>query len=184
MEPYRLHKYDVYEEIGRGGFATVFRATDTLLERDVALKIFAPQLLRDAEWVFKFYREARTIARLTYPRIITIYEISEQQERLFIAVQLAQGPDLRHYLEKNGPRPWKEVVAITQQIAERLDYAHSAGVAHHDLKPGNVLLDNRLGTLLTDFGFARLVGQSSHSLTLSGGIIGTPHYIPGGVGRA
>ena len=177
MEPYRLHKYEIYEELGRGGFATVFRAVDTSLGREVALKIFDPLLLRDADWVQKFYREARTIAYLTHPRVIIIHEISEQLERLFIAMQLVKGPDLRHYLEKNGPRPWEEVLTITQQIAEGLDFAHEEGVAHLDLKPGNVLLDKRLGAVLSDFGFARLVGQSSYSMTMSGGIIGTPHYI-------
>lgn len=177
MEPYRLQKYNVYEELGRGGFATVFRAVDTSLDREVALKVFDPLLLRDADWVQKFQREARTIARLTHPRVITIYEISEQLERLFIAMQLVKGPDLRRYLEAHGPRPWPEVLTITQQIAEALDFAHEDGVAHLDLKPGNVLMDRRLGAILTDFGFARLVGQSSYSMTMSGGIIGTPHYI-------
>jgi serine/threonine-protein kinase len=172
-----IGKYRIVEEIGRGGFATVYRAVDTTLAREVALKVLDPLLMRDTAWVDRFHREARTVAALDHPHIVTIHEIAEAEGRLFIAMKLIRGPDLSTVLSERGALPWSEVTAILNEVAGALDHAHGQGMLHRDLKPGNVLLDPQRGAILTDFGFARLVSESSMSVSLSGGVVGTPEYI-------
>ena len=172
-----LGKYRILEELGRGGFATVYRAEDTTLGREVALKILHPQLLTDPGWVERFHREARAIAQLRHPHIVTIYEIGEAEGRLYIAMDLISTGSVAERLERDGPFSWDETLALLRQVSDALDYAHGEGILHRDLKPANILLDLRTGAVLTDFGFAKLVGESSMSLSLSGGVMGTPAYI-------
>ena len=172
-----LGKYQIVEEIGRGGFATVYRAVDTTLDRQVALKVLDPLLMRDQNWVTRFQREAKAVARLKHPHIITIFEIGEADGQLFIAMELVEGPGLDVLIAERGGLPWEETLEILAQVAQALDYAHGEGIVHRDLKPANILLDPRKGAMLTDFGFARLVGESSMSVSLSGGVVGTPAYI-------
>src|SRR5262245_13219173 len=172
-----MDRYQILGEIGRGGFAVVYRARDTELDRLVALKELNPHLLADTGWVEQFRREARLIARLNHPRIVTIYDIIDQAPaRLFLVMHLVEGPGLDKLLAGRGRLPWTEALAIIQAVAEGLDYAHSQGILHRDLKPANILLDPARGPLLSDFGLAKLV--SDHSLSQSGSIVGTPHYIP------
>jgi serine/threonine-protein kinase len=172
-----LGKYGILEEIGHGGFATVYRALDMTLDREVALKVLHPQLLTDAGFVERFQREACALARLRHPQIVTIYEVGEAEQRLYIAMELARGSNLAQAIAERGHIPWAEVLALLEPICAALDYAHGKGMVHRDLKPSNILLDEERGPLLTDFGFARLLGASSVSLSLSGGILGTPAYI-------
>lgn len=173
----QLGKYRILGEIGKGGFATVYRALDTTLDREVALKVLDPLLMRDATWVTRFQREAKAVARLKHPHIVTIYEIGEAEGRLHIAMELVEGPALNQRIAEQGRLPWDEAMEILSQVAGALDYAHSQKVLHRDLKPANILLDPLKGALLTDFGFARLVGESTVSVSISGGIVGTPAYI-------
>lgn len=173
-----LDKYQIIEEIGHGGFATVYRAKDTELEREVALKVLDPLLMRDGAFVERFQREARSAARLEHPQIVPIYDVGEGAGRLFIAMRLIRGPSLAQYLVEKQRLSWEESLQILNKVGDALAYAHDEGVIHRDLKPDNILLDERSGALLTDFGFARLVGTSSLTQSISGGIVGTPAYIP------
>ena len=173
----QLGKYEILGQIGRGGFATVYRALDTTLRREVALKILHPQLLTDTAFVGRFQHEARTLAGLRHPHIVTIYEVGEVEGQLFIVMELAQGSSLAGAIAERGHLPWQETLALLRPVCQALDYAHRRGVVHRDLKPANILLDEERGPLLTDFGFARLMAESSASLSLSGGILGTPAYI-------
>jgi hypothetical protein len=173
----QLGKYHVLDELGRGGFATVYRAVDTTLDREVALKVLDPLLMRDETWVGHFRREAKTVAALSHAHIVGIYEINEIAGRLYIAMVLAQGGNLAQTLEARGRLPWNEMLALLEPVCEALDYAHGQGVVHRDLKPANILLDPDEGPLLTDFGFARLLVDNRMSMSLSGGILGTPAYI-------
>jgi serine/threonine-protein kinase len=176
-EAEQLGKYEILEELGKGGFATVYRALDPTLDREVALKVLDPLLMRDEAWVERFEREARVIARLSAPHIVTIFEIGEADDRLFIAMELVDEPSLDQVINERGRLPWEETLDVLGQVAEALDYAHDEGILHRDLKPANVLLDPRRGAILTDFGFAKLVSQSSLSVSISGGVVGTPAYI-------
>jgi WD40 repeat protein/serine/threonine protein kinase len=170
-----LGRYKILEEIGRGGFAIVYRARDTKLNRSVALKELRPGLLDDVEWVKRFNREAQTIAHLDHGRIVTIHDVVELNKRLFIVMRLIKGPSLDEVIAGQGPMAWSQTVESIRAVAEGLDYAHSRDILHRDLKPANILLDPERGPLLSDFGLAKLVGDNS--LSQSGGIVGTPHYI-------
>jgi len=170
-------KYEIAEVIGQGAFGTVFRAVDSSLGRVVALKVLHPILMTDEVWVNRFRREGTAMARLHHPHIAVIYEIGELDGRLFIAMQYVPGPNLGQRLKEDGPLAWEEALRIAGDIAGALDHAHRAGVLHRDLKPENILLGPD-GPVLTDFGVARLIGESRMGSTLSaGGVVGTPHYI-------
>src|SRR5262245_61605931 len=172
----QTERYQILNEIGRGGFAVVFRAHDTQLDRPVALKELHSHLLTDSDWVDRFRREARLIARLNHPHIVPIYDIGQGVGRQFLIMSLVEGSGLDKLLASRGRLPWTEALDIIRAVAEGLDYAHSQGILHRDLKPANILMDPARGPLLSDFGLAKLV--SDHSLSQSGSIVGTPHYIP------
>ncbi len=169
-------KYRVEAEIGRGGFGVVYRAIDSTLDRPVALKILDPMLSRDAEWARRFQQEARVMARLDHPHIVPIYETGNEAGRVYIAMKLIEGGSLATRIGQGGPLPWNAAVRIIREIAGALDYAHEHGIIHRDLKPGNILLGAG-GAVLTDFGLARLVGESTLNPTMSGGMVGTWTYI-------
>ncbi|MEW5956986.1 MAG: protein kinase [Chloroflexota bacterium] len=170
-------RYEILEQIGQGGFATVYKARDTELDRLVALKELKPVLLQDTNWVRRFRREARAIAKLDHPRIVPVFDVSQAEERLFIVMRLVDGPSLEERLARQGRLAWPKAVDIVAAIAEGLDYAHAQGITHRDLKPANILLDPERGPLLSDFGLAKLAGESSMSLTAQGSVLGTPHYL-------
>lgn len=171
-----LGKFRIIKQLGSGGFATVYQAVDTSLDRDVALKVLHPQLLADVTFVQRFKIEARTVANLRHPNIITVYEVGEIEDRLFLAMELARGPSLATLIKERGRISWEETLVLMAQLCEGLDYAHGQGIVHRDLKPSNVLIDDD-AAMLSDFGFARVLGQSSLGLSMSGGIVGTPGYI-------
>lgn len=172
-----LGKYSILDELGHGGFATVYRALDTTLDRQVALKVLDPLLMRDAAFVARFQREARTVAALDHRHIVTIYEIGEVEGRLFIAMRLLRGPDLAQVIAERGALPWDEVLHHLRDVAEALDYAHGQGILHRDLKPANILLDDEIGAVLTDFGLARIAEEGSAAFSSGAGAVGTPAYI-------
>src|SRR6266540_5295101 len=174
---HQLGKYRIVEELGAGGFATVFKALDTTLDREVALKILHPPLLADRRFVQNFRQEAKTLAALRHPQIITIYEVGEIDGRIFIAMELARGTSLARSIASRHRIPWGETLALLEPVCEALDYAHEQNVVHRDLKPANILIDKQRGALLTDFGFAKLLTENAASMAMSGGIVGTPGYI-------
>jgi formylglycine-generating enzyme required for sulfatase activity/predicted Ser/Thr protein kinase len=173
--PEKLGKYWIIEEEGRGGFAVVYKAVDTTLDRTVALKVLAPHLLWDPTFVQRFQREARVAANLDHPNIVTIYEVSQIEEVYFIAMQFLRGRTLSQILEAEGPLsvPW--VQAIIEQIASALDYAHARGFIHRDIKPSNVIVADDGRATLTDFGLAK-AGEGTQ-LTTAGTIFGSLEYM-------
>ncbi|GAB4200356.1 MAG: hypothetical protein OHK0022_21420 [Roseiflexaceae bacterium] len=173
----QLGKYRILELIGKGGFAEVYRAQDTILGREVALKILFPRLLNDWSFENAFHHEARTLARLRHPAIIVVYEVGEIEGRFFIAMDLINGPDLAEAINQHGRLSWATTLELLKLIAEGLDYAHSQQVVHRDLKPSNILLHPQHGPLISDFGLASMMSQNQASVHRSGAIIGTPHYI-------
>jgi serine/threonine-protein kinase len=133
--------------------------------------------LNDPGSVRDFRREARNIARLDHPNAVTIYDVDEVQQRLFIVMQLVDGSSLAELLARQGRLSWSETVEMITAVAEGLDYAYTRGVLHRDLKPANILFDSNHGPMLSDFGLAKLIGEAGTSVTAGGGIVGTPHYI-------
>src|SRR5512136_1628004 len=120
-----LGRYTIRAELGRGGFATVYRALDTTLEREVALKVLKPGWTDDPRAVERFMREARAAAKLDHSSIVTIYEVGEAENRLFIAMKLLPGKSLDRLIQENGLLLWDRAMAILHQVADALDYAHA-----------------------------------------------------------
>ena len=170
-------RYEILEELGRGGFAVVYRAHDRQLDRLVALKELRPMLLNDPGSVKEFRQEARNIARLDHPNVVTIYDVYEAEQRLFIVMQLVDGSSLTELITRQGHLSWPETVETITAVAAGLDYAHTRGILHRDLKPANILLDSKHGPMLSDFGLAKLIDEAGTSVTADGSVVGTPHYI-------
>jgi hypothetical protein len=173
--PEKLGKYEIIEEVGRGGFAAVYRAVDTTLDRTVALKVLAPHLLWDPTFVQRFQQEAKVAANLDHPNIVTIYEVSQIEGVYLIAMQFLEGRTLSQILEAEGLLPVSGVQAVMEQMASALDYAHARGFVHRDIKPSNVIVAEDGRATLTDFGLVK-AGEGTQ-LTASGMVFGTPEYM-------
>lgn len=168
-----LGKYELHEVIGKGGFGTVYRATDTALDRVVALKVLHPQLTVEPEFIERFRREARLMAKAEHPNIVSIYDVGEAQGRYFIAMRHLAGGSLADRLKK-GPLSIEEAQRILQEVCAGLQELHRQGYVHRDLKPANILFDAAGRAVVTDFGLARAMQLSSSSS--SGTTGGTPYY--------
>ncbi|MEI7645407.1 MAG: protein kinase, partial [Chloroflexales bacterium] len=173
----RLGRYEIRAEIGRGGMARVYRAVDTLLQRPVAIKVLAVQLSMDPEFIQRFAREARTAAGLRHPGIVTIYDVGEQDGLYFIAMEYIDGRTLHSILEEQSALGIGYAVSLLDPVARALDFAHTQGAVHRDVKPHNVMLDVTGRVLLTDFGIAQTPEADGERLTRTGVFMGTPEYI-------
>jgi len=170
-----LGKYRILEEIGRGGMGVVYKAHDTVLDRLVAIKVLAPHLTWDQEFVKRFLHEARSAARIEHPHIVTIYDVAQARGHHFIAMKYLEGRSLAEIIRREGPLPSERVVRILDQIAQALDYAHARRLIHRDVKPGNVIVSPHDHATLTDFGVAKALAGTQ--LTRSGTMLGTPSYM-------
>jgi serine/threonine protein kinase len=173
--PEKLGKYKIIAEVGRGGFAAVYKAVDTTLSRTVALKVLAPHLLWDPTFVQRFQREAEVAANLDHPNIVTIYEVSQIEGVYLIAMQFLAGRTLSQILEAEGLLPVSRVQAMIEQIASALDYAHARGFVHRDIKPSNIMVADDGRATLTDFGLVQ-AGEGT-KLSTTGVVFGTPEYM-------
>jgi formylglycine-generating enzyme required for sulfatase activity/predicted Ser/Thr protein kinase len=174
-----LGKYEILEEIGRGGFAVVYKARDTSLDRVVALKVLDLYWAKDPSFVTRFGQEARGAARLRHPNIITVYEAGEAEGQLFIAMEYVPGLTLRELLEREGALPLERASSILEQVADALDYAHQQGVIHRDVKPANIMVEDtehgQRATLM-DFGLVKAMAGST-ALTSLGTLLGSPEFM-------
>ena len=175
----RLGKYEIIQEIGRGGFAVVYKARDTALDRVVALKVLHPYWAADPGFAARFQREARTAARLRHPSIVTIHEADEAKGQLYIAMEYLPGRTLQALLEEEGALPLDRALPILEQVADALDHAHGQGVVHRDVKPANVMVEETardLQATLMDFGLVKAMAEGS-ALTSHGTLLGSPEYM-------
>ncbi len=170
-------RYEIQQEIGRGGMARVYRATDRQLNRTVALKVLAPQLTIDPEFVKRFEREASIVARLGHPGIVTVYDRGEHEGLLYISMEYIEGRTLHTILKDQGALGLGYCVALLKPLSEALDYAHQQGAVHRDIKPHNIMVATDGRVLLADFGIAQPAEADQESLTRSGTFMGTPEYI-------
>ncbi|HUW10891.1 MAG TPA: protein kinase, partial [Anaerolineae bacterium] len=178
-EPKRIGKYEILEEIGRGGFAKVYKARNTKLDRVVALKVLHQYWANDVHFVARFRCEARAAARLQHPHIVTIHDAGEAEGQLYIAMAYLPGRTLHALLEDEGALPPGRALSILKQVAEALDYAHGQGVIHRDVKPGNVIVEETergVQATLTDFGLVKAM-EGSAALTSQGTLLGSPEYM-------
>jgi len=171
-----LGKYRIIAKLGEGGFAMVYRAMDTVLDTEVALKILKPELAANPDALQRFQQEARVTARLFHPNIVSFFEAGEMEGRQYIALRYIHGQSLRAVLETGMLLPLPQVVAIAEQIGAALDYAHTQDVIHRDVKPSNIIVDEARNATLMDFGIVKSTIQSSIETTVNT-IVGTPHYL-------
>jgi eukaryotic-like serine/threonine-protein kinase len=169
-------RYEIRGLVGTGGMSSVYRARDTVLERDVALKVLHEHHSSDPQYVERFRREARAIARLNHPNIVTVIDRGEFEGRQFIVFEHVPGENLKEVVAREGALPVEQALALTHQIARGLAFAHEHGVVHRDVKPQNVLLDESGAPKVTDFGIARSL-DPEHGLTPTGTLLGSSDYI-------
>lgn len=167
--------YEVIEQIGTGGMATVFKAFDPKTDRFVAIKFLPDQYATDPTLRERFEREARAIAKLGHPHILPLFAYGEEQNVPYMVMPLMETRTLADRL-RQGSIPLTELSKLLMQIASALDYAHENGIVHRDVKPSNILMDKAGNAYLSDFGIAQQVG-SDGNLTGSHMMIGTPSYI-------
>jgi eukaryotic-like serine/threonine-protein kinase len=168
-------RYEIEELVGTGGMSSVFRASDRLLERSVALKILHEQYTLDPEYVERFRREARAVAQLAHPNIVTVIDRGEQDGRQFIVFEYVEGENLKELVGSRGALPVREVIDLGLQVGRALGFAHERGIVHRDVKPQNVILDDDGRAKVTDFGIARSLGVDG--VTQTGTVLGTSDYI-------
>lgn len=172
-----LPQYQIEALLGRGGMGAVYRGKQAALDRAVAIKLLPAELTADAEFVGRFQREARTLARMQHPGIVSVYDFGQtSQGHLYFVMEYVDGTDLHRIIQGPGLNP-AQVLEIVAQVCEALQYAHSQGVMHRDIKPANVLLTQDGRAKLADFGLARPTQEDSGSFTRSNVVMGTPDYI-------
>ncbi len=172
--------YRIEALAGEGGMGRVYRATQMVLNRPVALKLIVPELAGDSDFRARFERESHLSASIDHPNVIPVYEAGEADGRLFIAMRWVEGTDLRSLIMREGRLDPARAVAIVSQIGEALDAAHSGGLVHRDVKPANVMLTATHGpehAYLTDFGLTKKTASAT-ALTRTGHFVGTPDYMP------
>ncbi len=175
----QVGRYLVQERLGRGGMATVFRAHDPGIGRDVAIKFLHATLCEDAEYRGRFLREARAAGGLSHPNIVTVHDVGEIEGRPYMAMELLHGEPLSEVMDSGQPLPVRDVVIMGIQLARALDYAHAHGIVHRDIKPGNIVRLRGTNTIkVTDFGIAHMESAGSgEQRTRVGDVLGTPQYM-------
>src|SRR6266436_4881053 len=183
----KLGPYEIVAQLGAGGMGEVYRARDTRLERDVAVKVLPASLASDANLRRRLEREAKAVSKLSHPHICTLHDIGHQDGVDFLVLELVEGETLEHRLVK-GPLPSDQVLRYAAQIADALAKAHKVGITHRDLKPANIML-TKSGAKLMDFGLAKQSGPAPlataltemtmepSKLTGEGTIVGTFQYM-------
>ncbi len=168
-------RYEVTSRIARGGMATVYRAVDRRLDRDVALKIMHPHLAEGSDVVARFRREARAAARLTHPGIVGVYDQGSDGDTAYLTLEHVDGPNLRAVLKERGTLPLGEAMDVVEAVLDALAAAHAAGLVHRDVKPENVLIAKDGRVKVADFGLARAVTEATAATT--GTVLGTVAYL-------
>src|SRR5262245_34217392 len=169
---------DIMELIGQGGMGAVYKARQPALDRFVALKILPPELGEDPAFAERFAREARALARLSHPHVVSVYDSGRAGGLYYFLMEYVDGVSLRELLRTGQLSPAR-ALQIVPQICEALQYAHEEGVVHRDIKPENILLDGKGRVKIADFGLAKLVRAAgpAPALTAPEQVMGTPHYM-------
>src|SRR5437899_2545090 len=174
----RFPQLQILELVGQGGMGAVYKARQQGLDRFVAVKILPPQAARDPAFAERFAREARSLARLNHPNIVSVYDFGQTGDLYFFVMEYVDGVNLRHILLDRKLRP-EEALKLVPQLCDALQYAHDEGVVHRDIKPENILLDKKGRVKIADFGLAKLLGRDAANFTLTGSqqVMGTLYYM-------
>jgi predicted ATPase/tRNA A-37 threonylcarbamoyl transferase component Bud32 len=168
-------RFEIIEELGRGGMGTIYLAEDKKIKERVALKLIRPEIASDRKTIERFGRELKTARRIAHRNVCRLYELMEHEGIHFITMECVQGEDLRSLIERSGPLPADRAVGIAQQVCAGLAEAHRLGVVHRDLKPGNIMIDKKGDAKILDFGIARSL--YARGITAEGVVVGTPEYM-------
>jgi predicted Ser/Thr protein kinase len=173
-----LPQFEIIALLGRGGMGVVYKARQLNLDRIVALKILPPVDSQSADFVERFRREARSLAKLSHPNIVAVHDFGESGGLYYFAMEFVDGANLREMIRTGKMRP-EEALAVVPKICDALQFAHEEGVVHRDVKPENILIDKRGRVKIADFGLAKLLRreQADHTLTMTGMTLGTPRYM-------
>lgn len=169
-------RYEIHRHIARGGMAQVYLARDRSLDRPVAVKELVPEFAADPSFVERFRREAQSAAKLTHPNIVAVYDWGTQDGTYFIVMEYVDGPSLSQVIRADGALHPRRAAEIASEVAAALGFAHSQGVVHRDIKPGNVLLTATGQAKVADFGIARAMSSADEELTQTGSVMGTATY--------
>jgi len=170
----------IEEVIGRGGMGVVYRAIDLNLDREVAVKVIAPQLAGDEDFRARFRREWRLAASIRHPHVVMIYRAGDEDGQMYVSMDYIRGTDLRAMIDHQGALEPRQAAGIIEQVAGALDAAHAAGLVHRDIKPANILIAQRDGyadAYLTDFGLSKQLRSGTTALTKTGMFVGTVDYV-------
>jgi eukaryotic-like serine/threonine-protein kinase len=168
-------RYEIDSVLGQGGMAKVFRGTDQVLGRTVAIKVLSPQFADDAQFVTRFRREAQSAAALNHPNIVGVFDTGSQGDVHFIVMEYVEGRTLRDVIRSDGPLHPQRAVEIADAVAKALESAHDAGMVHRDIKPGNIMLTSDGEVKVMDFGIART--STGDTLTQTAAVLGTASYL-------
>ncbi len=168
-------RYKLNKVLGEGGMAVVYGATDLLLDRPVAIKMLKQEFASNSEFIKRIRREARAVARLSHPNIVSIYDMGQEDDRHYLVMENITGHNLKEYIENEGPLSAARALDIADQISSALIKAHENNIVHCDIKPHNILVTDEGKVKVTDFGIARAV-NTSKTLTLTDSIEGSAHY--------
>jgi len=176
--PDEFGRYAIRKQLGKGAMGVVFLATDTQLNRDVALKVPMFSDKSPANMIARFYREARSAATLTHPNICPVYDVGEHEGIHFISMGYIEGRPLSAYIESGKKQPERQAALVVKKLALALQEAHDKGIIHRDLKPANIMIDRRSEPIVMDFGLARLTNDTEEArLTREGTVMGSPAYM-------
>lgn len=173
----KLGKYEITGLLGQGGMGVVYQAHDSMLERDVAIKLLPAELASDKKMLDRFLAEAKAAGRLAHPHVVSIHEIAQEGDFHYIVMELMTGGSADDHLESIGPYSPLEATKIIADACEGLMVAHTSGLVHRDIKPGNLLQSNHGTIKVADFGLAKGIVQQSQQLTQDGQLIGTPYFM-------
>jgi serine/threonine-protein kinase len=174
----QVGRYEVRGTLGRGGMASVYRAHDPDIGRDVAIKFLHASLCEEGDCRDRFLREARAAGGLSHPNIVVVHDVGQIEGRPYMAMELIDGDSLAQVLGEGKPLPVRDTVVMGIQLARALDYAHSRGIVHRDIKPGNIMRVKGTQTIkVTDFGIAHIDSGTGEQRTRSGEVLGTPQYM-------
>jgi serine/threonine protein kinase len=174
-EARRIGKYEIIRLLGKGAMGAVYHAHDPLLERDVALKVMLPQIADDPEHKQRFEREARAVARMMHPNVVTVFDLGYHTDGSpYIVMELLKGRDLLELVRDGPPLSLPARISIVLQVLEGLGHAHKVGIVHRDIKPANLFISEEGTTKITDFGIARI---TTTSVTAAGVVLGTAAYM-------
>ena len=169
-------RYEIIKSIGEVGMANVYLANDTILDREVAVKVLRGDLSTDEKFIRRFQREALSVSNLSHPNIVEVYDVGEEDGQYYIVMEYIEGKTLKQLLNKRGALTLPEVIDIMTQLTDGLSHAHEAYIIHRDIKPQNIMIEDNGTVKITDFGIAMAVNATQFTQTNS--VMGTVHYLP------